>query len=270
MSQPSKTSPSFTSLDSERIIDTLQKLKDRIDERFPGSGLSNVSHQLWIIAQNAKKRAESFDKPMILVRFITLLVISIVLFLPIYAWYIVKLPTKGIDIFELIQTTEAGTSEIVLMGAAVLALLTIEGRVKRGRAIAALHELRSISHIIDMHQLTKDPERLLFKGRETNSSPKQRVLNKFELGRYLDYCSELLSITGKVAALYINKFPDPVVVDAVNDIESLTTGLSQKIWQKIMILHTLFPESDGAATPPIMKMSPKSPTSETPPAVINT
>jgi hypothetical protein len=30
---------------------------------------------------------------------------------------------------------------------------------------------------------------------------------------------------------------DPVIIQAVNEIEELTTNLSRKIWQKIMILR---------------------------------
>jgi hypothetical protein len=56
-------------------------------------------------------------------------------------------------------------------------------------------------------------------------------------GRYLDYCSELLSLTGKVVAIYVRTSQDPVVLAAVNEVDDLTTGLSQKIWQKLMVLH---------------------------------
>ena len=56
------------------------------------------------------------------------------------------------------------------------------------------------------------------------------------LGRYLDYCSEMLSLTGKVAALYVQDFEDDVAVQAVNEIEDLTTGLARKIWQKLTIV----------------------------------
>jgi hypothetical protein len=66
----------------------------------------------------------------------------------------------------------------------------------------------------------------------------------FEITRYLDYCSEMLSLTSKLAALYAQNLPDPVVIDAVNEIESLTTNLSQKIWQKITLVGT----SLGGAT----------------------
>jgi len=41
-------------------------------------------------------------------------------------------------------------------------------------------------------------------------------------------------------AQYVN---DPVVLDAVNDIEVLAANLSNKIWQKIMILDTM-PEAE--------------------------
>ena len=88
-----------------------------------------------------------------------------------------------------------------------------------------------------MHQLTKDPERLLIRGMETPSSPKGN-LSATELMRYLDYCSEMLSLIGKLAALYVQKFDDPVALAAVNEVEELTTGLSRKIWQKIMTLNS--------------------------------
>ena len=93
-----------------------------------------------------------------------------------------------------------------------------------------------------MHQLTKDPERLRVRGQDTASSPK-RTLSTPELVRYLDYCSEMLSLIGKLAALYVQKFDDPVALAAVNEVEELTTSLSRKIWQKIMILNVILAEN---------------------------
>ena len=55
--------------------------------------------------------------------------------------------------------------------------------------------------------------------------------------RDLDYCSEMLSLTSKVASLYMQNMRYPVIIEAVNEIEDLTTSLSRKIWQKIMILN---------------------------------
>ena len=41
----------------------------------------------------------------------------------------------------------------------------------------------------------------------------------------------------KIGALYAEYFDDAVTLAAVDDLDDLTTGLSQKIWQKLMILN---------------------------------
>jgi hypothetical protein len=140
-----------------------------------------------------------------------------------------------------LQGLEAGLNEAVLLGVVVFFLFTLEGRLKRARALAALHELRSIAHIVDMHQLTKDPEGL-HRVSNTASSPR-RDLAPPELARYLDYCTELLAIVSKVAAVYAERFRDPVALSAVDEVEGLVSGLSRKIWQKIMIVIA---QPDGA------------------------
>ncbi|HUE38002.1 MAG TPA: hypothetical protein VMR29_00760, partial [Candidatus Binatia bacterium] len=54
--------------------------------------------------------------------------------------------------------------------------------------------------------------------------------------RYLDYCSEMLSIVSKIAALYVQDLRDTLTLSAVDEVESLTAGLSRKVWQKIAII----------------------------------
>jgi hypothetical protein len=129
-----------------------------------------------------------------------------------------------------------------------------ETRLKRGRALSAINELRALAHIIDMHQLTKDPETTLRRNPTTDVSP-ARNLSPFELSRYLDYCSELLALVSKVGALYVQSFPDSQALSAVDEIESLTTGLSRKIWQKIMILDR-YVERDEKRPPPSSRNRP--------------
>jgi len=105
-----------------------------------------------------------------------------------------------------------------------------------------IRELRSIAHIIDMHQLSKDPERVVSTLAMTDVSP-QIDMTPAELVRYLDYCSEMLALTGKLAALYVQNFNDTVALAAVNEVESLTTGLSRKIWQKMMVMYEVLGHS---------------------------
>jgi hypothetical protein len=140
------------------------------------------------------------------------------------------------SIAEGLQGLEAVINEVVFLGIAVYFLWTLERRLKRRRALKELHVLRSLAHIIDMHQLTKDPERITDTVASDTASSPVRKLTAFELSRYLDYCAEMLAIISKVAALYVQQFEDPVTLAAVNDVELLTNGLSRKIWQKIMIL----------------------------------
>jgi hypothetical protein len=64
-------------------------------------------------------------------------------------------------------------------------------------------------------------------------------MTPFELNRYLDYCSDAMALISKIAALYVQGFQDPVLLDAVDDVEDLTAGFSRKIWQKITILENL-------------------------------
>jgi hypothetical protein len=228
---------SYLALDAAEIVRTIERLGRRIEERFPGSGLGQVCGQLLATARLGSERAAAIARPIPSLRIATaalaaMLVVGIVLIVTTLR------PRMGeVDLGQFMQALEASLNAPVLIGAAIFFLVTVETRIKRRRAIRALHELRAIAHIIDMHQLTKDPERATGQPSRTESSP-QRHLSKVELGRYLDYCSEMLSLTGKVAALYVQTFDDSVALQAVNDIEDLTTGLSQKIWQKMMILVT--------------------------------
>jgi hypothetical protein len=230
----------YRSLDPQKVIETISALHQRIVERFPGAGLGEVCAELKSIAEHNSQRAEAIGRRnMVLRAFVfALLVGGVWLLVRIATLINISTSTAADNVYSVLQGVEAAMNIIVLMGAALFFLVTIEDRLKRRRALTALHELRSIVHVIDMHQLTKDPSVGVSVRGNTPSSP-TRTLSRFEITRYLDYCSEMLSLTSKVAVLYAQVFPDPVVTDAVSDIERITAGLSQKIWQKIMILQTL-------------------------------
>ena len=238
-----RTQPAVT-LEDRHIVATIVRLQRRVTDRFPGSGLSTLCGTLADVARDACRRRREFDRPILWIRLLGgLLVGLLVIVIALAAWQIVlgtadAEPDEGMSAAEWLQTVEAGTNEAILIGAGILFLFTVERRIKRTRALSAIHELRSMCHIIDMHQLTKDPERTLAQFSGTENSPKQ-TLSPLQLNRYLDYCSEMLSLTGKVAALYIETFDDPALIAAVGEVEELSTGLSRKIWQKIMILNQL-------------------------------
>ena len=228
----------YEQLDPDKIVETAALLARRIKERFPTAGLNLVCEKLLEVSRRARERAAEIDRPIVWARRLSAgIIILLVAMVVLATWSTVTGEEWELRANEVVQVVESVLNELVAIGVTIFFLVSIESRLKRRKALRAIHELRVISHIIDMHQLTKDPERLLQPTQDTASSPK-RSMTPFELNRYLDYCSEMLAIVGKVAALYVQNFPDEQAVSAVNDVEDLTAGLSRKIWQKIMVLHS--------------------------------
>jgi hypothetical protein len=227
----------YRTLDPDLIIKSLDQLVRRIDERFPGAGLGSVCRDLVALAKDTAVRSQEINRPHLFLRFVIWVAITAGLALLIAVAQIIFVGTKANDdLFGTLQGIDSGFNIVVLMGATLFFVSSLETRWKQRKALSALHEFRSIIHVIDMHQLTKDPSMLA--AVHTSSSP-DRSFSPFELVRYLDYCSEMLSLTAKLAALYAEKLSDPVVVDTVGDIERLTSDLSGKIWQKITIVQSL-------------------------------
>jgi hypothetical protein len=227
----------YRQLESERIIATVEKLHKRIEERFPNSGLGKLVAELLVVARETVARTVWIRKAHVPLRCATtLLIVGIISLLMRLLLNIDEF--RLTDFTNFIQALESSISAIVFIGAAIVFLVSAENRIKRQRALKAIHELRAMAHIVDMHQLTKDPESHFMRGPKTVSSP-DRVMTAFELNRYLDYCSEALALISKIGALYVQEFQDPVLLGAVDDVENLTAGFSRKIWQKITILETL-------------------------------
>lgn len=226
-----------TRLEPEKIIKTIDILEKRISDRFPDSGLRNVCLELLQLSKQTKKNVTYISKPNIPIRVFSYIIIIIGFGGLIFSFSIVDLGINNRTLHNFLEITEGIFNNLILIGGASFFLVTMESRIKRKRALKSINELRVISHVIDMHQLSKDPYIYDF-NKSTKHSPK-RSYTKFELQRYLDYCSEASSLIAKVAALYAQSLPDDLIVSSVNEIEILTTGLSRKIWQKIRILQNL-------------------------------
>ncbi len=225
----------YRRLDPAKIIATAQKLEGRIGERFPQAGLHKVAIELVSLARDTSKSAEQLAAPIWWLR--VLIVAAIVLGAAVFGMVgsLLTFERMASDGSDLVQGIEAVINTLVLAGLGFLALIRMEERFKRKAVFNGLHGLRSLIHIIDMHQLTKDPAVFSRGFKPTRNSP-ERSLTRDELVRYLDYCSEMLSLTGKLSALYAQAVNDEVVANAVNDIEGLGANLSRKIWQKITLI----------------------------------
>ena len=228
------------SLDADKIIKTVDLLAQRISERFPEAGLYRVAKDFTLVARKARGDAADLGKPNWRLRLITMAILASGLTL--FGFVITELhfsqPLR--DIGTLVQVLEPAANIAILVALGIVFIVRLEARWKRKNALASLHILRSLIHVIDMHQLTKDPS-ILLGGLEPTASSPSRTMSRIELQRYLDYCSEMLSLSGKLAALYNQSVQDEVVIQTVNELESLSANLTRQIWQKIMILDHASP-----------------------------
>ncbi len=238
----------YRRLDPDRIVDTVRALRQRVEERFPGSGLGRVANEVTQVAEEAAATARWLARPILAIRIAVVACVVIMVGAVVTAVVQLEVSFTPSNVYELFEGLEALVNDAVFVAVAIFFLASWETRIKRRRALAMFHQLRSLAHVIDMHQLTKDPERMVGGGRDTPSSP-QRTMSAFELIRYLDYCSELLAILAKVAALHVAGFNDPVTLAAVTEIEELSSDLSRKIWQKIVILDRVVVVGTATAAP---------------------
>jgi len=215
-------------------------LRERIAARFPERGLPKVAGDLLILIDAVESGADAMQGRIRAARLASRTLMALILAGTVVAIVLAVRDTlrvdglfsSSLDVLPLIETM---INDLVFAGIAVYFLWSFPERLQRGRTLALLHQLRSTAHIIDMHQLTKDPEQL--RPSFTMTSVSQPLdLTRDEMERYLDYCTELLSLVGKTAALCAEESRDAVVLDTVNSIEELTTGMARKIWQKISTL----------------------------------
>ena len=225
-------------LDPPAVTATVSRLEARIAARFPERRLRLVAHRLVDLADEV---AQSTSDARWRVRAVRAgsrvtagLVVAGTVLVVVVAY---RDASRGalqhaVDWVPLIEST---VNDVVFAAIAVFFLLALPQRIVRGRLLGLLHRLRSLAHIVDMHQLTKDPERLRPDFVTTPESV-ETDLDRAGMEHYLEYCSELLSLIGKVAALCAEESQDSVVLGTVSDLETLTTGMSRKIWQKISLL----------------------------------
>jgi hypothetical protein len=227
----------YRRIDPRLIIETAEKLEQRVGERFPDAGLRRVAAELVTLANDLAASAKALEAPIWWVRILIGLAILAGAAVFLFVGTILSFDRISTgEAFDFAEGLEASINTLLLAGLGFLALARSEQRIKRTHVFAELHALRSLIHVIDMHQLTKDPAALSENFIPTAHSP-VRITNHQDLARYLDYCSEMLSITGKLAALFAQSVNDEVVVGAVNDIEELGSNLSRKIWQKITMVE---------------------------------
>ena len=224
----------YSALEPEKIKSTAHELALRVAERFPNTGIAQISRALADLSEkhtDYAAKAASRNWPMQIVS--VLIVLAGVAAAGWGVWQVLQL--FGMDAREIgsVQGLDSVLNIMIVTGAAIWFVLNLETRQRQARVLARLHQLR------------KDPTTYY---REPTAHSPNRDLSESNLMAYLDYCAEMLAIIGKLAALYMQKMSDAVVIDAANDIEALAGGFSQKIWLKINVLQPLADAERRAAS----------------------
>jgi len=245
-------------LEAPAVRETVEELYGRIEARFPKRGLLGVCGDLIQLVEQVQSSAGQGQRQIRMVRVASRVVMAFVVVVTILALLLALHDAffdedvkNSIDVLGLAETA---ISDIVYAAIAIFFLWSFPERLQRSRLLNLLHQLRSTAHVIDMHQLTKDPEQLKPSWVPTAKSTKLNM-NRDQVERYLDYCSEMLSLVGKTAALCAEESRDSLILETVSTIETLTVGLSRKIWQKISNL----PPGETVRRPGVHAEEPASP-----------
>ena len=230
---------SLEKVQAQPVLSTVQRLQERVEARFAGRGLCRVVGELGdlveeVVSSTASVRGrQAWLRSLSRVGILAVLVVTAVVAVLAVRAAMEDAPDDGLEWLPLL---ESAVNDLVFAALAIWFLHSVPERLQRDRVLGLLHRLRSLAHIVDMHQLTKDPERLRSSFHPTPKSVPMN-LDHDELEHYLDYCAELLSLVGKAAALCAEESRDAVVLNAVSTIETLTVSLERKIWQKISVLN---------------------------------
>jgi hypothetical protein len=237
--------PSFRRIDATAVAQTVERLEARLATHFPESNLRRVARELLVVARDAPQRIRRIRRRSAIRRALAWILCAAILAILGTIPFMLR-PGHVDTLAEAIGVIEAALSASFFIGATLLFLLTWESRMRQRRTIEAVHELRALAHVVDMHQLTKDPPLVI---RDDPVSPAEQQYTRVQLQRYLDACSDMLALISKVAVLYAQDTTDPAAMGLIDDIEDLTNGMSRKIWQKISMLERSASASAAVAQP---------------------
>ena len=140
-----------TSIHYDKVYETLIRLQTRITERFPDSNLRKVCGHLMEVTEESSENIEWISRPLWLICGLTYTVIAVSIIAIVYGFTLLNYNIENPNFGDILALAESTINDLVLLGAAIFFLLTLENRMKRSRALKKLNELRATAHVIDMH-----------------------------------------------------------------------------------------------------------------------
>ncbi|MEJ6579944.1 MAG: hypothetical protein QNL33_15700 [Akkermansiaceae bacterium] len=219
--------------------------------KFPNAKLAGDSqwfievafeNEVAAVAEGTVARVPEIVKPKIFLRIMVGLLVVAVLSGPLLFSVLLSFSEEVNNLGHFLEATDAGLHLLLILTGGIIFLVGLENRLRRNHSLDALVEFRSLAHLVDLHQINKDP------GLDRMAAPvpdRRTVRSDAALAEYLDFSGDLLSIIGKLAAYYAQNLRDRVVLDAVTEIETLSSSLSNKLWLKIIVLREMMRDTNS-------------------------
>ncbi len=128
-----RTGTEFRTLRPDHIVNTIESVLDRIEARFPGSGIGRVCCELLEVGNQAEAFTISLRRPIFAIRVFSWLLIAGLVALAFAPFFLVDVSLGLSNLGELMQAIEATLNEVVLIGLAILFLVTWERRTTPSR-----------------------------------------------------------------------------------------------------------------------------------------
>src|SRR5262249_54155387 len=122
---------SYRNLDPEKIIETMRVLRDRIAERFPAKSLPKVADELLLIASETRDRVSAPARRVSPYRVLVLFGVFAIFILVAILIKVLSAQSAPQTWGEIVQAIESLINELLLMGAAIFFLFSLESRIHR-------------------------------------------------------------------------------------------------------------------------------------------
>src|SRR5438445_7241741 len=109
----------YRSLKADHIIQTIGQLRDRIQERFPASGLSKVAEELQQISNEAVARTEWIACPLLPLRIAIGFLVALLAGFILLALANLKVLKLWESFSDFVQAVDAGINDFVFVGIAI-------------------------------------------------------------------------------------------------------------------------------------------------------
>lgn len=258
------------SIGAKGLADAAATLERRIRDRFPTSSLLHNASWLRVLVSLAPAETAAYRRRFVLLRLLFLLFAVLAVGIFGFGIYRLNLDYKPDSVVELAQLIESGINDVIFLSLGAYFLFRLEPWIKRHRMLLFLGKLRDLVHVTQLLQMNKDPERVVrpvslqlassvgagtipsgpARAESRAQDPPGAENSAFLMGRYLDYCLDMLTLISAVAAFVGRDVTDKLIRDGIWEIEELCSSISAKISNKTLMLFNALVEERRATERP--------------------